>query len=213
MINEMCTICGGYIGPAIILSSSSNPPVKRCLGHTVDIGNDKPELVTLPPDTQVFPKNYFYDEKEALWEIVKEVAEEDSTCYNDNDGRMHCPFCTAQTSSFIHEFPHQPDCIIMKARELIKQRELQPRVEFKFHTEAEDAMIVTRVLRWKELMRGKWDKEVIDVTCEQCGERYHGPLEDMRGWYELIEQEPRRNRYAFCSEGHMKQWKADRGVQ
>jgi hypothetical protein len=123
------------------------------------------------------------NEQEAVWEVAQAMAEEDSTYYNDNDGRMHCPFCIAQTSSFIHEFPHTPDCIVVKARALMAQRNNQSR------------------------------KEIIDATCDVCGKRYHGLIEDVRGWYGFIEVEPQRKDHTFCSEAHLEQWKAERGIK
>lgn len=57
-------------------------------------------------------------------EIVRVVAETDSTCYNDNGPDLGCPFCNGyQTEhSRIHDepFPHDQDCIVLKARAMVQ---------------------------------------------------------------------------------------------
>lgn len=57
-------------------------------------------------------------------EIVREVAETDSTRHNDVDGCMYCPYCRGFQSQHnwlvkSEEFPHEEDCIVTKARRLV----------------------------------------------------------------------------------------------
>lgn len=62
---------------------------------------------------------------EQVWTIVQEVAEVDSTYYEDNDGYIYCPFCTGGDGHAVQNtenFPHEPSCIVVKARTLIQQR-------------------------------------------------------------------------------------------
>ncbi len=83
------------------------------------------ELLYLPAGSSIFPPDMA-----VLWQIVQAVDEEDSTFYSDNDGLMHCPFCYTSTSDF-HQFRHQPDCIVTKARELMEWRKAQPMISIK----------------------------------------------------------------------------------
>lgn len=59
-----------------------------------------------------------------IQEIIKELAETDSTYYVDNTGEIVCPFCRAFQSQqqwlVEHaDFTHEPDCIVTKARTLM----------------------------------------------------------------------------------------------
>lgn len=59
-------------------------------------------------------------------EIIETVAECDVTYHSDNSGEMLCPYCVAfqtQHQWLVEgkEFAHTPECIVTKARELLKQ--------------------------------------------------------------------------------------------
>jgi len=84
-----------------------------------------PELVHIPANTSIQPTDI-----EGLWEIVKQVAERDST-YEYAAGH-NCPYC----DSFLHSisapgetFLHEQDCIVTKARQLMEWRRQQPRIK------------------------------------------------------------------------------------
>jgi hypothetical protein len=69
--------------------------------------------------------NALHLENIALWEIVKEIAEmpQDGYFYNDGTDRMECPFCADSwgwDSHVKHTKDHEPDCLITKARALVK---------------------------------------------------------------------------------------------
>lgn len=57
----------------------------------------------------------------ALWEIAQEVAELDST-YDDDMGDTECVYCNGDYSYQGKIFIHQDDCIVTKARTLVKER-------------------------------------------------------------------------------------------
>lgn len=140
-INKLCPICGGYIGVVNYLSSSSNPPIRFCPGHSTtdaDLAGHfsimctgvGPELYTLPPRSSVYP-HY----EETLWKIAEGVAT-DSTYPTDTDihdvpSTWVCPFCRGESIGYTDEFPHSQDCIVIKARELMEWRKAQPRIEVK----------------------------------------------------------------------------------
>ncbi len=67
--------------------------------------------------------------QEELWAVVQEVAEVDSTGYNDGGPSWYCPFCSGyQTdASRLHResFPHQRECIVPRARTLVERRKQQ----------------------------------------------------------------------------------------
>lgn len=85
------------------------------------------ELVMIPKGASIFP----LIDNEALWQIAQEVAEEDVTYYDDVQAYQMCRFCDGATRDLIHEFPHTTDCIVTKARELIKQRKQMPQITVK----------------------------------------------------------------------------------
>ncbi len=85
-----------------------------------------PELVHFPKGSQVYPSD-LWKRNEERWEIVKQVAETDSTWLNEVDGCTYCPYCNgsvSQPARFLqHEpFVHDQDCIVVKARDLMKSR-------------------------------------------------------------------------------------------
>jgi hypothetical protein len=61
-----------------------------------------------------------------MWEIIREVAETESTWHNDNDGCEYCPYCRnflTQHQWLIEskEFEHETDCIVARARALVAE--------------------------------------------------------------------------------------------
>lgn len=116
------------------------------------------EQIHFPPIAQLL-----LNHDETLWQIVQAVAETDVTFYNDVSGDSLCHFCDgrlSQTANWVkgEEFTHESDCVVTKARVLIRQRALHPRVELKIHDASDELSVVNAVLHWKELM-GKKDGE------------------------------------------------------
>lgn len=66
------------------------------------------------------------DLQDMLWEIVRAVATEESTYYNDSDASIHCPYCLHHQPLFLGlkskaPFPHDDQCIVTKARKLVEK--------------------------------------------------------------------------------------------
>lgn len=104
------------------------------------------ELMYAPQGTAVISNDLHHtQQQEALWRIAQNVAERDSIFF-EQDATYHnwlCPFCNGGQTFHEHvrnePFPHQPSCIVVKAREMIAWREAQPRIDVKIakHTELE----------------------------------------------------------------------------
>lgn len=77
----------------------------------------------IPAGTSIFPPDM-----SVLWKIVEGVAEEDPTYHDDRDGLCHCLFCYTSTGNFIDPFPHDKECIVVKACELMEWRKAQPKI-------------------------------------------------------------------------------------
>jgi hypothetical protein len=59
---------------------------------------------------------------ETLWEIAREVAEDGITIASDVVGDQYCMFCSGQQDyGDSNNYQHAPDCIVMKARALVKE--------------------------------------------------------------------------------------------
>jgi hypothetical protein len=94
-----------------------------------------PEPFTFPPGAQIFPNN------DELWEIVQVVAKEDSTRtgydrdFDDNPLTHFCPFCGNEMQHLAlvngEDFLHTANCIVTKARALVEQRSVQPKITVK----------------------------------------------------------------------------------
>jgi hypothetical protein len=187
-----------------------------------------PELVHIPANSSIqFP------DMDTLWQIAQVVAEKDATfefagfhCCNYCDGKQRIFASLLTEEELIRQLPHDPECIVTKARELMEWRKAQPRIEASIKKSdelAEDTLcemvrqMVSEVLA-KPPEPQPIEDAIVNHTCEVCGENYVGLLSNIRGWYGIVEQgtwerpEPRKE-YAFCSEEHMEQWKSERGVQ
>ena len=73
--------------------------------------------------------------QDALWDIVQWVAEMQVPPAKELEGMdcwTYCSFCDAFVSQNAQgKYPHEPNCKVTKARELLKHRELQPHEETK----------------------------------------------------------------------------------
>jgi hypothetical protein len=154
--NNICTICGGYIGNATLalttMSTATVPTVIFCPGHsTTDADLYRPptivhendpsrELMLVPEGSSIFPSNV-----EALWEIARQVAERDSVFFDGDASydKFLCPFCNGGQTFHDHvrkePFPHSLTCIVTKAWELMEWRKAQPQITVRIaqHVEPE----------------------------------------------------------------------------
>ena len=97
------------------------------------------EIVFIPSGTSVYP-TLILEQQETFWQIVQEVAETESEYganldFDDKYLNYYCPFCEGVilTSNFARgePFPHESDCIVTKARQLMEWRKAQPCIELK----------------------------------------------------------------------------------
>lgn len=93
------------------------------LGGIAIVGGDSGlDLVTLPQGSSVFPTGYL-QRQETLWQITQAVAEKEVVHADEDDPNyLVCPFCDTVTDDFIHEFPHEASCIVVKARALVERK-------------------------------------------------------------------------------------------
>jgi hypothetical protein len=208
---------------------------KRVIGNFAIVGEPGPEIISLPAGSSVYPSiSVSLPPYDTLWQIAQEVAEEDSiySTYQDFDD-VSCGFCCSFCSGNVPgrmndlQFPHTSDCIVTKARELMEWRKAQPRIDVSIKKSDELAenklremvrQMVSEALA-KPPEQQPEENAIVNIACEICEENYVGLLSNLRqGWYGIVEQgtwekpEPRKE-YAFCSEEHMKQWRAERGQQ
>lgn len=103
-----------------------------------------PELVHIPVNSSIQPPDM-----DALWRIAQEVAEESPL--HEYAGRYYCNYCDERQANlhldeiisrmsieedydngmatFVRQFPHDPECIVTKARKLMEWHKAQPRIE------------------------------------------------------------------------------------
>jgi hypothetical protein len=106
----------------VIASRWNNPSGSTEIRH---VNIPRPEMIFIPPNPAF-----------GYLEIVRAVAETDSifhttTDYDDVPCGWCCPFCTGYIRGRRHdvpEFPHDDDCIVLKARAMV---EAMPDVEAK----------------------------------------------------------------------------------
>lgn len=116
---------GSTIYPTVI---SSNPTQVKLMVNGRELGNVVNPYNSVCSGGGFLPFSYQHvpslSPPHDYMEIVRTVAETDSTCYNDNGPDLGCPFCNGyQTEhSRIHDepFPHDQDCIVLKARAMVQ---------------------------------------------------------------------------------------------
>jgi len=88
--------------------------------------------------TSVYPTDYF-QRIEELWRIAQEVAETHSTFHEHYSHDMACPFCDGvQGWACDDGVIHQPECIVIKARELTQWRKQIPQIVLETKKESEE---------------------------------------------------------------------------
>lgn len=59
-----------------------------------------------------------------MWKVVQTVATQPSTYYDDNLGWYECPFCNGgDDRNQTDEIKHEANCIVIKARNLVRAPE------------------------------------------------------------------------------------------
>jgi hypothetical protein len=142
------------------------PPINVCPGHPeekpMQTGGTLPadgvspfiimheydpskELMYIPANASIFPNDY-RQRQETLWKIVQRVAERESLFFEPEAEieQWQCPFCTGGQTfhGYVRKepFPHQPGCIVVKARELMEWRNAQPKITIQVHDDFSPAV-------------------------------------------------------------------------
>jgi hypothetical protein len=110
---------------------------KRVIGNFAIVGEPGPEIISLPAGSSVYPSiSVSLPPYDTLWQIAQGVAERDST--HEWAAVYLCNYCEGSQKRWasllsdeelIKQFPHEPDCIVTKARTLMEWRKAQPRIE------------------------------------------------------------------------------------
>lgn len=139
-----------------------------------------PELVHIPANSSIqFP------DMDTLWQIAQVVAEKDATfefagfhCCNYCDGKQRIFASLLTEEELIRQLPHDPECIVTKARELMEWRKAQQRTSaVTIHVELDGKVIAEHVARAdvREMLKSQQEKERereirIDMARRNCEE-------------------------------------------